>query len=203
MKNKQSRIFSIKEQLKLIYYGAKGFVLLKTSKKTKLMNKKLKERIMLAVTEVNGCTMCSFVHTQLALSSGMSREVIKELLAGDHKNIPLEDSVAVIFAQHYAFNKEKPSSESIERLVDEYGFKKAELVIAACNMITMTNGMGTSMDYFYHRIQFKRNKDSNLLLELLNPLLTMLLFPLLVAFNYLASLFTNIKILNLKYQTQS
>ncbi len=202
MKNKQSRIFSIKEQLKLIHYGAKGFVLLKISRKKRLMNKKLKERIMLAVTEVNGCTMCSFVHTHLALSSGMSREVINEILAGDYKNIPIEDSVAVIFAQHYAFSKEMPSDESIERLVDEYGFKKAELVIAACNMITMTNGMGTSMDYFYNRLRFKRNRSSNLMLEILNPILTMIFFPLLVVYNYITSFFTNIKILSLKYQTQ-
>lgn len=202
MKNKQSRVFGINEQLKNIYYGAKGFVLLKTSRKYKLMNKKFKERIMLAVTEVNGCTMCSYIHTKIALSSGMSSENIQSILNGDTTCIPVDEAVGVLFGQHYADSKEHPTDEAIERLVTEYGFQKAELVLAACNMITMTNGMGTSMDYFYHRIQFKRNKQSNILIELLNPLLTMILFPIFVVYNYVTTLFTNIKLLNKKYQLQ-
>ena len=177
-----SRVFKIKEQLRNIYYGAKGFVLLRFSKKTRLMNKKLKERIMLSITEVNGCEMCSFIHTKIALSSGMSKEDIKQILDGDTTNIPLDEAVAVMFGQDFAYSKECPSSESINRIIDEYGYSKAELIVAACNMITMTNGMGTSMDYFYNRIRLRRNKNSNIIVELFNPLLTMLLFPVFVLF---------------------
>ena len=177
-----SRVFKFKEQIISIYYGAKGFVLLRFSKKTKLMNKQLKERIMLAITEVNGCEMCSFIHTKLALSSGMSRENIKKILDGDTTSIPIDDAVAVMFGQDYAYSKECPSAESIKRIIDEYGYQKAELIVAASNMITMTNGMGTSMDYFYRRLKFKRNRNSNILIELFNPLFTMLLFPLFVLF---------------------
>ena len=180
MKKTGTRVFKIREQIRNIYRGAKGFVLLRTSKKYKLMNKELKEQIMLAITEVNGCSMCSFVHTKIALSNGMDRYEINQILNGDISHISIENSVAVIFGQAFAYQKEKPSSDIINRIVEEYGLQKAELILAACNMITMTNGMGTSMDYLYERIKFNRNKESNILIELFNPLLTMVLFPLLV-----------------------
>lgn len=197
---KQSRIFTIKEQLKNIYYGAKGFVFLKTSKKKKVMNPCLKERIMLAVTHVNGCSMCSFVHTKLALSTGMTDDDIKQLLDGDYTNVPQEDAVAVLFGQHFADSKENPSEDTIHRLIERYNVGKAEAILAACNMITMTNGMGISMDQFYHRLQWKRNRQSNILSEVFNPLLTILLFPPLVLGFFLKGLVSNIKILPSKYR---
>lgn len=178
MTQKQSRIFGIKDQLQNIYKGAKGFVLLRYQKKTRLMNKKLKERIMLAITEVNGCAMCSFVHTKVALSSGMNASEIREILGGDSSSIPTSDAVAVMFAQEFAYTKENPSASSLNRLIDEYGYEKAELIVAACHMITMTNGMGINMDNLYKRLTFRRDKKSNILIEVLNPLLTMLLFPI-------------------------
>jgi AhpD family alkylhydroperoxidase len=186
---KQSRVFSINEQISSIKYASKSFVALKKSKGKGLMNKKLKERIMLAITEVNGCSLCSFVHTKIALSSGMTREQIKEILDGNTDNIPVEDAVAIMFAQEFAYSKDKPSKTSIERIVSEYGKEKANLIKAACHMITMTNGMGTSMDYFYSRIKFDRNKDSNIFIELFNPIFTMLLFPPLVVYNVFKCMF--------------
>ena len=188
------------EQRRNIYKASKAFVLLKTSKKTRLMNKKFKERIMLAITDVNGCAMCSFVHTKLALSSGMSREHIQELLTGDTSKVPLEEAVGVLFGQHFADSKEDPSSEAINRLIDEYGERKAELVIAACHMITMTNAMGIGMDNFYHRIQFKRVKGSRLYREILNPLLTMILFPVLTLFFFIKTPFRRNRLLTLNFE---
>jgi AhpD family alkylhydroperoxidase len=189
MKNRGSRVFTVKQQLKNIFYGAKGFVLLKKMKKTGLMNKQFKERIMLSITEVNGCEMCSYVHTKVALSSGMSSEEIKQLLNGDITNIPTNEAVAILFAQHFASTKEQPETEPIERLIDEYGYQKAELIVAASNMITMTNGMGTSLDYLWNRIKFNKHKNSTILIEVFNPLFTMLLFPIFVLFFYTTSIF--------------
>jgi AhpD family alkylhydroperoxidase len=198
MLEKQSRVFHIREQIKNIHHGAKGFVLLKSSKKKRIINKKFKEEIMLAITEVNGCSMCSFVHTKLALSSGMSSKDIKNILDGNTSDIPIEDAVAVLFAQNFAYTKEQVSVEGLRRIIEEYGHEKSELILAACNMITMTNGMGTSMDHFYRRLRFKRNKQSYIMSELLNPLLTMLLFPPLVIYFAIYRLFTRISFINKK-----
>jgi AhpD family alkylhydroperoxidase len=178
MSSSNSRVFKISEQIKNIYYGAKGFVLLRFSKRLKLIDKKFKERMMLAITEVNGCEMCSYVHTKIALSSGMSDLEIRNILDGETSNIPVEESIAVMYAQEFAYTKEKPSIESTNRLIKEYGYKKSELVLAACNMITMTNGMGISLHALLDRIKFNRNRNSNIVSELINPLLTMILFPI-------------------------
>jgi len=198
MSEKQSRVFKVNEQIKNIYYGAKGFVLLKSSRKKKIINKKFKEEIMLAITEVNGCSMCSFVHTKLALSTGMSKQEIKNILDGNTNDIPLEDAVAVLFAQNFAYSKEEVSTEALRRIIEDYGKEKAELILAACYMITMTNGMGTSMDHFYMRLRFKRNRKSYIMSEVLNPLLTMLLFPPLVIYFAIRKLFTKITFVSRK-----
>jgi AhpD family alkylhydroperoxidase len=198
MAEKKERIFKIKEQVRNIYYASKSFVILKASKKYKLMNKQLKERIMLSITEVNGCSLCSYVHTRAALSSGMTRENIKMILDGNHDKIPVEDAVAVMFSQDFAYSKENPSDESINRLIEEYGIKKAELVIAASNVITMTNGMGIGMGLFFNRLRFKRDKRSNIFSEIFNPLLTMVLFPILVLLNLIKCMFNDLKLLSNK-----
>jgi AhpD family alkylhydroperoxidase len=194
---KQSRVFKVREQLKNIYRGTKAFVLLKKSKKTRLMNKRLKEEIMLSVTYVNGCAMCSFVHTKAAINSGMKADEIKHILSGQFDDIPDKDVLAAVFAEHFADSYDCPDQESVSRLINEYGKQKAELIIAACQMITMTNGMGIALDDLYHRIQFKRNKQSNLLSELLNPLLTMVLFVPLVLYHSIIALFSKPNVLKL------
>ena len=199
MKHKQSRVFTIKEQFQNIICASKGFVLLKTSKKTGLMNKKLKERIMLAITEVNGCSMCSYVHTKIALNSGMPSENIQSILAGDTSCIPVEEAVAVAFGQHFAYSKERPDGEAIARLVEEYGFNKADLIVAVSNMITMTNGMGISMDHLWQRLRFKRAPESRFLYELINPLMTMILFPIFVSVNFMKTTVSNVHLLPNKY----
>lgn len=193
-----SRVFTIREHIRNIFYASKAFVILKRSKKMRIMNKKLKERIMLSITEVNGCSMCSFVHTKLALSSGMSSSEIQELLSGNQNNVPLEDAVAVLFGTHFADSKEHPDENVISRLYEEYGQKKTELIVSASYVITMTNGMGTSMDHLYNRLKFKRNRQSNIINELANPILTMVFFPLLVLTNYFVSLFKQPRLLKLE-----
>jgi AhpD family alkylhydroperoxidase len=193
-----SRVFSIKEQYKTIIKASKAFIVLRKSRPRKLMNKQLKERIMLAITQVNGCTMCSFVHTKIALSSGMELDQIKQLLDGDLANAPKEETVALLYAQEFAYTKESPSKESRARLIEEYGRDKANAIHAACYMITMTNGMGTSMDYFWSRLRFKRNKESNLGLEIINPLLTMFLFPTSLLYNMVKCKLTERKLYLIK-----
>ena len=45
-----------------------------------LISPDFRERLMLAVTAVNGCRYCSYAHTRAALKGGLSREEISGLL---------------------------------------------------------------------------------------------------------------------------
>jgi AhpD family alkylhydroperoxidase len=103
------------------------------------------ERNMLAVTEVNGCALCSYYHTKVALENGMSAEEIKGMLGGDLADAPEAELPAILFAQHYADTRGKPSKEAWERVCAAYGETGAYGVLAAIRMIMMGNALGIGM----------------------------------------------------------
>ena len=179
----EKRQFTIFEQLRNIYKASRSFWFLKLFKKKHTMNFKLKERIMLAVTEVNGCALCSYVHTKLALKAGLNDEAIKELLQGDLEGIPKEEALAVLFAKDYAYNRELLDHEYYAKLIDTYGKHKARAILGVTHMITMTNGMGIALGLLKRTLTFKHVKGSCILNELLIPLLTMMFFPTFLILN--------------------
>lgn len=183
------RIFTIKEHLRIINHAAKSLGMLMYVKKHKLFNKRFKERIMLAVTEVNGCELCSYVHTKISLKSGMSNSEIKELLNGSKDDIPDGELVGVLFGEYYAKSHESPESDMIDRLVKEYGNEKAKIICAILGMITLTNSMGISLGLLKERLMFKRVKKSKLLNELGIPFLTITIFPLMFLYYKIKSIF--------------
>lgn len=178
MSFKEKRKFRLFEHLPIIVRAARSFLYLRVFKKKNGMNFKFKERIMLAVTEVNGCQMCSYVHTKLALSAGLSMDDIQELLSGELVGVPKEESLGVLFAKDYAFNKEKVDADFYQKLVDTYDVRKARAILGVVEMITMTNAMGLGLGYLKRTLTFKHVKGSNILNEVLIPLSTMVLFPL-------------------------
>lgn len=180
MSFEDKRKFGFFEQLPIIVRAARSFLYLRLYKKKNGMNFKFKERIMLAVTEVNGCTMCSFVHTKLALKAGLSQQDIQELLAGELVGVPPTESLGVLFAKDYAFNQETIDPSFYDKLVSTYGVRKARAVLGVVEMITMTNGMGLALGYLKRTLTFKHVKGSNVLNELFVPISTMVLFPLLL-----------------------
>ena len=183
------RVFTMKEHIGIMKHAAKSLGLLMYVKKHKLFNKQFKERIMLAVTEVNGCELCSYVHTKISLSSGMNSSEIKELLNGIKDDVPEDELVAVLFAEYYATSHEKPEKEMVNRLINEYGREKAKIICAILGMITLTNSMGISLGLFKDRLMFKRVKKSKLFNELGIPLSTMTVFPMLFIYYKIKSFF--------------
>lgn len=111
------REFSIKEFYSLLEDALNNFKQIKTAKQHQLVSKDFSNRIMLAVTKVNGCRLCNYLHTKNALKSGMTATEIQALVAGDLDNVPADEAVALIFAQHYAETKAKPAPEAYQRLL--------------------------------------------------------------------------------------
>lgn len=189
---KHERVFGIREHLRILRRAASSLVFVRKQKKRRLMNKKFKERIMLAVTEVNGCQFCSFVHTKLSLQAGMSMEEIRNILNGNLEEITDEELVAVLYGQHYADSHETPDAEALRRLQETYGVDRANIIQGFTEVITFTNSLGIAFNLLKDRLTFKRHKDSRFLNELLVILSSMLLFPLFV----IVSLFTTKKYTN-------
>ena len=170
-------------------HAAKGLGVLRYVKKNKLFNKKFKERIMLAVTEVNGCELCSYVHTKISLGSGMSHDEIRGILNGIKDDVPETEIVGVLFGEHYADSHEHPDVEAINTLINEYGRDKAKIICAILGMITLTNSMGISLGLLKERFSFKRVKKSKLINEIGIPVLTMTVFPVIYIYYKIKSIF--------------
>jgi AhpD family alkylhydroperoxidase len=160
------KTYTFKEYLKIMILSAKSIRTLIRSGKDKLLSRKFEERINLAVTEVNGCAVCSYAHTKIALKSGISEEEISKILNGSTDGIPESEAAAVFFAQHYADTKGNPDIETWKRLVDIYGVKKASAILATIRIIMFGNAYGIAYSDFKSRLNGKSNTNSRLINEL-------------------------------------
>ncbi|MFN2340866.1 MAG: carboxymuconolactone decarboxylase family protein [Halanaerobium sp.] len=122
--------------------------------KGKLISDQFRQRIMMAVTEVNGCRYCSYYHSKQALKAGISSEELDSLLAGKIKNCPDKEKIALIYAQHWAEKQGKPEQEWKQKLKSEYGAEKAEIINLAVRMINFGNLSGNTFDYLLFKLSF-------------------------------------------------
>lgn len=113
-----------------------------------------RERIMLAVTEVNGCRYCQYAHAKMALEAGLSEEEIKSLSSGSFHNCPDEEVPALLYAQHWAEKNGKPDLDTRQKVVDIYGLKNVKSIELAMRMIRMGNLLGNTWDYVLFRLSF-------------------------------------------------
>jgi AhpD family alkylhydroperoxidase len=124
------------------------------------------ERIMLAVTQVNGCRYCQFGHARAALRAGVTPEEIQFLTTGRLAELPAEEVTALFFAQHYAETVGRPGPDAWQHLVDTYGPDKAQDIVAYIRMITMGNLLGNTFDAFLSRLAWRPAPYSSLFQEL-------------------------------------
>ncbi len=155
----KTRTFTIKTFYRYLDDAISNFGKLRAAGKSKRVSKGFQERIMLAVTQVNGCRYCSYLHTSMALEEGMAEEDIQSMLNGEFDNVPQEESVALFFAEHYAESMGKPDPEAWQRVVDTYGPDIAEDILAYIRAIMVGNVHGISFDVLQQR--FKGNPDPN------------------------------------------
>jgi AhpD family alkylhydroperoxidase len=111
---------------------------------------------MLAVTEVNGCEVCSYAHAKMALEKGLGAEEIRMLLAGDTGAIPADEAIAIAFAQHYADSRRNPARESWLRLVEHCGTTKAQGILGAAREMMIGNACGIAWNAFMSRVKGRR-----------------------------------------------
>jgi AhpD family alkylhydroperoxidase len=150
---------------------------LRLDRKEKLISPQFRERIMLAVTEVNGCEACSYAHTKFALEEGMNLEDISAILNGDTGNIPENEHVGIFFAQHYTDNNGKVSTKSWQRLVDEYGQDSSMVILAYIRMINVGNIYGMAVSAISDRFKGKPSGKTSLIYEISIILLVFLYIP--------------------------
>jgi AhpD family alkylhydroperoxidase len=112
------------------------------------------EKIMMAVTQVNGCRYCSYAHTRMALQAGVSEPELRDLLMGEFNHLPEHELTGVLFAQHYAAQAERYDTAAWQKLIETYGAEVASDILAHIRVITFANLYGNTFDALLERLRF-------------------------------------------------
>lgn len=124
------------------------------------VDKAFRERLMLAVTEVNQCRYCRTFHVSEAKDAGIPLVEITEYLKGNiPDDVPQDQKLAVCFAQHWAEMDGNPDEDYLDQVKENYGEDGFRAISIILQMITMGNLLGNTADYFLYRISFGRLGD--------------------------------------------
>jgi 7,8-dihydropterin-6-yl-methyl-4-(beta-D-ribofuranosyl)aminobenzene 5'-phosphate synthase len=118
------------------------------------IDRAFQERLMLAVTEVNGCRYCAYAHAKMALASGLTQADVDALAGGSLEGSPPEQVPALLYAQHWAEMDAMPDPEVRQRVVETYGQAKTEAIELSLRMIRVGNLLGNTSDYLVHKVSF-------------------------------------------------
>jgi len=113
-----------------------------------------RERLFLAVTQVNGCRYCSYFHAQQALLHGVTDEEIRGLGDGLLECCLPQELTALCYAQHWAESDARPDPEARTRLLEAYGAETTAQIDLALRMIRIGNLTGNLLDYIVFRLSF-------------------------------------------------
>ena len=172
------KIFSIFEIYNIAVKAFRSIKYLKRGKKSGIFDDKFQERIMLAVTNVNKCAMCSYAHTEMALKAGLNQEEINAFVEGDFPDIPDEQVKAVLFGQHYADMRGKPKREMWDEILKEYGKNLSYCILAAIRIMMFGNAIGIVIGSIRNRFKGKKGDPrSNVFYEIM---FVLLLLPILL-----------------------
>lgn len=117
-----------------------------------------RERLMLAVTGVNECSACTYIHSTIALTEGITQADIDLLLSGDFTIAPEHEIPALLYAQSWAEADAKPCSASKQALATEYGKALANEIEIVLHMIRLGNLTGNSFEFTVDTILSKFRK---------------------------------------------
>jgi AhpD family alkylhydroperoxidase len=181
------KLYTVSESYWISFKGIRTIKYMFNSKRNATLSSKLTERIMLAVTEVNNCGICSFAHTRRALECGMSSAEIQNILDGVLDDVPEEEVAAVLFAQHYADSRGNPTLESWQRVVEIYGTSKAQGILGTIRTIMIGNTYGIPWSSFFNRLRGKADERSSLKYEI-----SMILGTALVPVSFIHALISDL-----------
>lgn len=164
--NEFKRKFNLWEMYSTFVFLPRAMIKMIGNNKSQRVNNDFLKRLQLAVTEVNGCAACSYMHTEMALRQGMSSEEITSFLSGSDQFVKPEEAKAIMFAQHFADSRGYPKRHAYDAIVAEYGKKEARIILSAVQIMMAGNAYGIPYSAFRSRLDNKPYKDSSLVFEL-------------------------------------
>lgn len=120
-----------------------------------LISPSFRERLMMIVTQVNGCRFCNYYHAKASINSGVAIEELQIILKGQiPEDAPTEELPALIYAQHWAESNAHPDPVTVQKLVETYGQEKADAIHIVLRVIRVGNLLGNTLDAILYYISF-------------------------------------------------
>lgn len=181
------RKFSLQEMYRAAVFAPRAMSKLIANKKSKLVDQNFVKRIQLAVTEVNGCAICSYGHAKMALRQGMGNEEINSFLSegGGGDFIKPEEAKGLLFAQHFADSRGFPKKYAYDAIVKEYGEEKAQIILSASQVMIVGNMYGIPLSALLSRLKGKPYKDSSFFYEFRTLILGFLFLPIALVHGFI------------------
>jgi AhpD family alkylhydroperoxidase len=130
---------SLKEFFSLFFTTFKRMMKLRKISQSEKISSQFREKLMVAVSGVNKCAYCSYLHTRMALEQGISREEINDILKNDIKDFSGDELPGILFAQHFAETKGKVSEDTVKKLIQTYGDDKTRQIQAFLQSVLFGN----------------------------------------------------------------
>ncbi len=124
------------------------------------LDPRLRERVMLAVTEVNRCSLCAWAHTRMALQEGLDRDEVNALLHGALDGVPPEEHTAILYAQHWADTGGRPEADARVHFEAAYDRQTVAALDFTMRFIRFWNYCGVAVEKFLSWITFGRLRTS-------------------------------------------
>jgi AhpD family alkylhydroperoxidase len=167
--------YSVREIYAITYDAARTARFMRTTRLGR--DRQFTERIMLTVTEVNGCELCSYAHARFALEAGLSDAEVRTLLGGSSAGVPDHQLPALAFAQHYAHTRGHPDPSAWQDVVDTYGEQEALGALAAVRLMMWGNAAGIPLSSLRSRLTGEPDPGSTLHYEVATILGTAAVLP--------------------------
>ncbi|MFP5382953.1 MAG: carboxymuconolactone decarboxylase family protein [Gammaproteobacteria bacterium] len=126
----------------------------------------LREKVMLAVTAVNDCRYCSWVHTGLALQNDVDLDDLQHVLdAGTFGQLDEREAVAILYGKHFADTVREPDAEAERALARAWSPEERAEIMAYIHAIYFANLAGNSADAWLARLRGAQVEGGNPLAE--------------------------------------
>jgi AhpD family alkylhydroperoxidase len=155
---------TFRKELRRFYRHRKGMI---DTFKSGRITQAFIERIMMAITAVNGCRYCAFVHSRMALEQGCTEAELQDIMNFNYRGICADEVVALTFCQHYAETNRHPSKDAMRRFISYYGPQKARDIYHIISGIYFGNLMGNTADAFESRLRGRPPENGDAVFEFL------------------------------------
>ena len=164
--NFRKRIYTPSLFARDIIYLSSHFPEIFRAVRSRSISRKFAEKIMTVITAVNGCVYCQWFHGKQALSNGISKEELSELVNLQfHSHASPDESPALVYAQHYAETERNPEPEMTHKLVEFYGEETASHILVFIRLIYFGNLAGNTWDAVISRIRGAPARNSSRIFE--------------------------------------